>query len=65
LDISIAKANKITEKLHAQLRGDFFNALNHPNFAAPNLTPTSTGFAKITSQANLPRQVQVELKLIF
>jgi hypothetical protein len=65
LDISISKGNKITEKLHAQLRGDFFNALNHPNFAAPSLTPTSTGFAKITSQANLPRQVQVELKLTF
>lgn len=65
MDLSISKANRITEGLHAQLRADFFNALNHPNFSAPSLSPTSSGFAKITSQANLPRQVQVELKLTF
>ncbi len=65
LDLSISKATNITERFHAQLRGDFFNFLNHPNFGAPNLTPTSTAFSTITSQANLPRQVQVELKLTF
>ncbi len=65
VDLSISKAIKITERFHAQLRGDFFNVLNHPNFGAPNLTPTSSAFSTITSQANLPRQVQVELKLIF
>jgi len=65
MDISLSKSSRITDSFHAQLRGDFFNALNHPNFSAPNLTPTSTAFSTITSQANLPRQVQVELKLIF
>jgi hypothetical protein len=65
LDMSIIKANRITEKLHAQLRADFFNALNHPNFAAPNLTPTSSAFSTITSQANLPRTIQMGLRLVF
>ncbi len=66
LDLSIAKITPITEKLHMQLRGDFFNFLNRPQFAAPaTSSATSSGFGKITSQANLPRQVQVELKLIF
>jgi hypothetical protein len=65
MDLSLSKATNITERFHAQLRGDFFNFLNHPNFGAPNLTPTSTAFSTITSQANLPRQVQVELKLTF
>lgn len=65
LDLSISKDARITERLHAQLRGDFFNALNHPQFSAPNLSPTSSGFGENPSQANLPRQVQVELRLIF
>jgi len=66
VDLSIAKYNRITERLHAQLRGDFFNFANRPQFAAPaTSSATSSGFGLITSQANLPRQVQVELKLIF
>ncbi|HEY4379437.1 MAG TPA: carboxypeptidase regulatory-like domain-containing protein [Acidobacteriaceae bacterium] len=65
LDLSISKSNRITERLNAQLRCDMFNSLNHPQFAAPNLTPTSGTFGTISSQANLPRQVQVSLKLTF
>jgi len=65
LDLSISKSNRITEKMQAQLRCDLFNSLNHPQFAAPNLTPTSAAFGTIASQANLPRQVQLELKLTF
>jgi Carboxypeptidase regulatory-like domain/TonB dependent receptor len=65
LDLSISKTTRITERLQGQLRCDLFNSLNHPQFSAPNLTPTSAAFSTITSQANLPRQVQMSLKLIF
>jgi hypothetical protein len=65
LDMSVIKANRITERLHAQLRADFFNVLNHPNFSAPNLSPTSSAFGTITSQANLPRTIQLGLRLAF
>ena len=65
LDMSLIKNNRITERLRAQLRADFFNSLNHPNFNAPSLSPTSTGFGKITSQANLPRTIQLGLRLVF
>jgi hypothetical protein len=65
LDLSVSKSNRITERLQGQLRCDLFNSLNHPQFAAPNLTPTSATFSTISSQANLPRQVQLALKLTF
>ncbi|QEE29204.1 TonB-dependent receptor [Terriglobus albidus] len=64
-DMSLIKSNRITERLSAQLRADAFNALNHPNFSGPNLTPTSSAFGTITSQANLPRTIQVALRLVF
>lgn len=65
LDVSISKQSQITGKVSASLRADFFNALNRPQFSAPNLNPVSSGFGKITSQANLPRQMQMELKISF
>jgi len=34
-DFSLVKNTPITERLHVQLRADFFNILNHPNFANP------------------------------
>ncbi|HEX9199357.1 MAG TPA: hypothetical protein VF865_07350 [Acidobacteriaceae bacterium] len=59
------KNNRINDRFHAQLRADFFNALNHPSFGTPNLSPTSGAFGTITSQANLPRTVQIGLRLAF
>jgi hypothetical protein len=63
--MSVIKNNRITDKVNAQLRADFFNALNHPSFAAPNLSPTSSAFGTITSQANLPRTIQLGLRIAF
>jgi hypothetical protein len=65
LDMSLSKSSRVTERLQAQFRCDMFNFLNHPQFSAPSLTPTSAAFGTITSQANLPRQVQMSLKLVF
>lgn len=48
-----------------QLRAESFNALNHPQFAAPNGTITSVAFGTVTSQQNQPRQFQFGAKLKF
>jgi hypothetical protein len=34
-DLSVAKNWKLTERWNAQFRAEFFNILNHPNFANP------------------------------
>ncbi len=64
-DISVIKNVKIYERLNLQLRGEFLNAFNHVQFNDPETNPTSANFGRITSQANLPRNVQIGLKLIF
>ncbi|MBV9508621.1 MAG: TonB-dependent receptor [Acidobacteriia bacterium] len=38
-DLSVSKSWKIRESLHAQFRAEFFNILNHPNFANPEGGP--------------------------
>jgi hypothetical protein len=50
---------------YLQLRGEFFNVMNHPTFAFPNLAPTNSGFGLITATSNRPRQVQLGARLVF
>lgn len=64
-DISVMKKIKIYERLTFELRGEFLNAFNHVQFNDPETSPTSANFGRVTSQANLPRNVQIGLKLIF
>jgi hypothetical protein len=64
-DLSLIKNFSITEGIKFQLRGEFLNAFNHPQFGDPETNPTSSNIGRVTSQSNLPRNVQIGLKLIF
>jgi hypothetical protein len=65
LDLSVIKTTTITERIKTQLRGEFINATNHTQFSNPNTTPTSASFATITGTGQLPRTVQLGLKILF
>jgi hypothetical protein len=65
VDLSMIKNFHISERVTGQFRFEAFNALNRTEFAAPNLSPTSSAFGTITSQANTPRAIQMGLKLKF
>lgn len=64
-DLSLIRNFRFNETTSLQLRAEFLNAFNHPQFSDPNLDPASSSFGKITSQANLPRNIQLAIKLIF
>ena len=67
LDASILKNFRITGGRYFQIRFETFNTLNHPIFAPPNLTATSSNFGYITSATSnsQPRQVQLGGRFVF
>ncbi len=70
LDFSVFKEFQTSERTHLELRGEFFNLTNTPNFGNPghlNFTDTKN-FARINSLidgSNDPRQIQLAVKLYF
>jgi hypothetical protein len=63
--LSLFKNFKPWERLTLQLRGESFNAFNHPQFGTPDSNVSSVTFGKISGTANGPRNMQVALKLLF
>lgn len=64
-DMSMFKNFSIVERLKAQFRAEFLNAMNTPLFRAPNTAFGSSSFGRITSQANFSRMIQLGLRLNF
>jgi hypothetical protein len=72
-DISLFKTVSIRERFKAQFRAEALNAFNTPDFANPNtqfLGVDKTGnpvgnFGKLLYQANLPRELQLGIRLYF
>lgn len=65
VDLSAFKTFHFGESRNLQYRLDTFNAFNRPQFAAPNTSPTSSKFGKITGQANTSRVIQMGLRFAF
>ena len=78
LDFSVTKNTRLREKLNLQLRAEFFNIFNHPNFALPNgsITPGQGPAGQISQTPDVaqgnpglggggPRVIQVGAKLNF
>jgi TonB-dependent receptor-like protein len=71
LDFTLVKTTPLTEHKRLEFRAEFFNILNHANFAMPNLSAFNSsrnysgnaGIIAATSTAN--RQIQLGMKLIF
>lgn len=71
VDLSGEKDTKITERLSFKLRVDAFDILNHPNFAQPSGSTTSSSFGQISatrfaiSDGGSSRQLQLSGKFVF
>jgi hypothetical protein len=53
------------ESMKLELRGEAFNAFNHPQFCGPNTMIDSGTFGQVWSTCNDPREVQLGLRLYW
>lgn len=63
-DFSAFKNIRLTESKEFQIRGEFFNVLNHTNFRLPVSDIESPTFGQIQSDVS-QRKIQVALKFLF
>ena len=64
LDLALSRAFHIGERWQLTPRFEAFNAINHPNFGAPNTTLSNSQFGIITTAGD-PRILQFAMKLQF
>jgi hypothetical protein len=65
IDLSLNKEFRVAEKKSIQFRAEFYNATNHPNWGAPGTTLGTATFGVISSNSNLPRDIQLGLKFRY
>jgi hypothetical protein len=64
-DLAMQKRFFLTEKVHLQFRGEFFNAFNHTNLGSPSTSFGSASFGTISSIVGTARDIQLGLRLDF
>jgi len=63
-DVGLRKNFPTFEGQRLQMRFEFFNVLNHPNWGGANSNPTSGQFGLVTSKSG-NRTIQIAMKYIF
>lgn len=65
-NLSFKKKFPINERAGFEFNADAYNFINHPNWASPNLNPTSGQFGEVTGKTTSnPRNLQVALRFLF
>jgi hypothetical protein len=64
-DLSLVKQLRLGSRVRGQFHVELINAFNEAVFNNPNTDPLNAEFGKVTTQANLPRDIQLAVKLIF
>jgi len=64
-DMSLFKNTKINERFQLQFRAESFNTFNRVQFGVANTNINSSAFGVVSSQQNLPRNLQLGLRLLF
>jgi hypothetical protein len=63
-DLTLEKSFAVTEVVKFDVRGDFYNLLNHANFNVPGFTFGAADFGVVTS-ARPGRTIQLAARLSF
>ena len=61
----VVKRFDITQTVRAQLHLEVYNAFNQTFYANPEVNPTNANFGKVTSQSNVPVNLQIGVRVFF
>jgi hypothetical protein len=59
------KRVQLAGRVRAQFHIELYNAANYVWFRNPQLDPANAEFGRVTSQGNLPREIQLGAKVSF
>ena len=62
-DLAVNKSFQVTEWVRIKFTTEVFNLFNHPQFAEPEFNLSSPGFGQVSNQVNLPRTIQLALRI--
>jgi hypothetical protein len=65
MDLALSREFAVRERLHVQIRGEAFNAMNHTNLGTPNRFVNTPQFGTITEAATPGREMQLSARLSF
>jgi hypothetical protein len=64
VDLTLSKEFPVSERYKFDLRGEFYNLLNHANFELPGHVLGAANFGSVLSARN-PRGIQLGLRFSF
>ncbi|HTM51196.1 MAG TPA: carboxypeptidase regulatory-like domain-containing protein [Bryobacteraceae bacterium] len=64
INLAVLRSFPIRDQARVQFRGEFLNAINHPNFGLPGAIFGAPGFG-VVSSAFSGRQVQLGIRLVY
>lgn len=65
MDLGLVRNFDLVEKARMELRGEFFNALNHTNLGTPNRFVNTSSFGSITEITTPGREIQLSARVSF
>jgi hypothetical protein len=65
MDLAVSRSFNLAEKAQFEMRGEFFNALNHTNLGTPNRFVNTANFGSITEVSTPGREIQVSARISF
>ncbi len=64
-DMALSKSVRLNERLTLIFKAEIFDLFNHPQFALPIVDLSSPSFGEVQNQRNLPRTIQLAMRVTF
>ena len=65
MDLGVVRGFNLREKTQLEVRGEFFNALNHTNLGTPDRFVNTSTFSSITESTTPGREIQLSARVQF